>query len=493
MGVEDAVPDRLGVAVECAGGLLQALGREPGGRAAVVAFAGRGVLRCPLTENLGAVDDALKALRPGEVKPGGTDLGAALEAAVDAFDETEPAEGRTIVLLTDGEDHAGAWNAELPRLKASKIIVHAVAIGDAQQGHPVPVRTKRGATGEVQSLRHLGQTVLSTRSDEALEAVTKATSGALVRVGLASADLASLYDERIAPIARRKREALRVPERVDRYAFFVLGALAVGLGTAWPGLRRFPTLALLVLFVVPGAAPSGETAASAVKTGQELYASGRYPEALLAFERAVALAPTLPVPRYNAGAALFQLGRYREAGMRYHEARDRAGAALRIKIDFALGNVAVAEADYGEAVRWYDSCVQTRMPGAEYTAVRRDAGINRAYAERRRPPPEDAESGNRRSTPKTSESPNDQGPRDRRDAPTDGSAQGPGGSQSRKGSSPRSNSPRGKGQAAERGDTPQADSPEGQLDEAVSNVRQARQRRLADESSSVPDAERKDW
>ena len=45
---------------------------------AVVAFAGRGVVRCPLTENLGAVDSALQALRPGDVRPGGTDLGAAL-------------------------------------------------------------------------------------------------------------------------------------------------------------------------------------------------------------------------------------------------------------------------------------------------------------------------------------------------------------------------------------------------------------------------------
>ena len=86
MGVEDAVPSRLAVAVEAAESMVTALASEPAAnRVAVVAFAGRGVQRCPLTENLGAVLDALHRLRPGTVRPGGTDLGAALDAARDAL------------------------------------------------------------------------------------------------------------------------------------------------------------------------------------------------------------------------------------------------------------------------------------------------------------------------------------------------------------------------------------------------------------------------
>ena len=69
MAAEDAVPNRLGVAIEDAESLVTALARGPANRAAVVAFAGRGVLRCPLTENLGAVLDALHRLRPGRCGP----------------------------------------------------------------------------------------------------------------------------------------------------------------------------------------------------------------------------------------------------------------------------------------------------------------------------------------------------------------------------------------------------------------------------------------
>ena len=115
MAAEDAVPDRLGLAVEAASSLVRALAREPGNRVAVVAFAGRGVLRCPLTENLGAVSDTLHTLRPGDVRPGGTDLGAGLTAALEAFgnreQEPEQAGGRTIVVFSDGEDHVGSSDA----------------------------------------------------------------------------------------------------------------------------------------------------------------------------------------------------------------------------------------------------------------------------------------------------------------------------------------------------------------------------------------------
>src|SRR5262249_29225968 len=85
-------------------------GPAGGERAAVVAFAGRGAARCPLTENLGAVHAVLAALRPGEIQPGGTDLAAGLDAALDAFDDQETTGGRTIVIFSDGEDHVGAWS-----------------------------------------------------------------------------------------------------------------------------------------------------------------------------------------------------------------------------------------------------------------------------------------------------------------------------------------------------------------------------------------------
>jgi Ca-activated chloride channel family protein len=203
MGVEDAVPNRLAAAVEAAESLVNALAREASSRVGVVAFAGRGVVRCPLTENLRAVLDALHKLRPGGVNPGGTDLGRALDAARDALGPERHAEGRAIVVFSDGEDHAEAWSSRLDRLREEDIVVHAVAIGDLDHGHPVP----DGKSAE--PLRYHGEQVLSQRKDLALESVARRTDGSIVKLGLASGDLGTLYQTKIDLLDRRLRVAHR--------------------------------------------------------------------------------------------------------------------------------------------------------------------------------------------------------------------------------------------------------------------------------------------
>ncbi|MCI4370804.1 MAG: VWA domain-containing protein, partial [Thermoplasmata archaeon] len=183
MAAEDAVPDRLGVAIEAGSSLLRALATGEGNRASVVAFAGRGVVRCPLTAHLDSAVDVLRGLRAGDVQPGGTDLGAALDTAIGAFDDEEHEEGRTIVVFSDGEDHVGSWASEIDRLRVGGIIVHSVAIGDPLRGHPVPsIRlgpSKKDREPEVETRR----------SDVAFEAISKATGGAVVPLGLAAMDL----------------------------------------------------------------------------------------------------------------------------------------------------------------------------------------------------------------------------------------------------------------------------------------------------------------
>ena len=195
MGAEDAVPNRLGVAVEAARSLVAALGREGGNRVAVVAFAGRGVVRCPLTENLGAVDSALQALRPGDVRPGGTDLGAALGAALEAFDDQEHEEGRTIVLFSDGEDHGQDWEANVNRLRQARVIVHSIAIGDREAGTPGPVGPRR----RVLDLRRCPGPVTSIRRSLPGPLESHRRGGRPARVG-----------------HRRPRRPLRHPDRPGR-------------------------------------------------------------------------------------------------------------------------------------------------------------------------------------------------------------------------------------------------------------------------------------
>jgi Ca-activated chloride channel family protein len=524
MGVLDAVPSRLAVAVEAAESLVNALASEPANRVAVVAFAGRGVIRCPLTENLGAVLDALHRLRPGVVRPGGTDLGAALEVGRDALGPEPHAAGRAIVIFSDGEDHLDRWAARVDRLKQEDIVVHAVAIGDPDQRHPVP----DGKTSE--PLLYRGEAVLSRRVDTALEAIVAQTDGSLVRLGLASGDLGVLYQTKIEPAARRRRESTRPADRTERFPLFLISALTflvAGCGPAtrrwnWPWhwsvyvnwqSRRFLrkagiTAAMLVLTGLglgagQAIAPTKPaSAAQAISQGQAAYQLGHWEAALAAFETAISRAPESAIPRYDAGAALYQLGRHAEARQHYNEARERADRSLRTKIDYALGNTALAAGDLPEAIRSYDACVASTSPGPALDAVRRDAAINRKFAL------EQPQALSPQDEKRSGDAPRPRDPQRRKNANRKGQGNAPsadgepeddpgggGGDQPDRDQKPRGRRRMG-GAGGGRTSPPGArgDTPDDRLDAALEHIRDAQKRRLPDEQPPVSASDdRKDW
>jgi Ca-activated chloride channel family protein len=523
MGVEDAVPNRLAVAVESAESMVHALAGDPANRVAVVAFAGRAVVRCPLTENFGAVLDALHRLKPGVVSPGGTDLAAPLESARDAFGKEEHAQGRSIVLFSDGEDHLDRWSAQVERLRQENIMVHAIAIGDAEHGHPVP----DGHATE--KLTHNGEPVESRRIDKALEAIALGTDGSLIRLGLTTGDLGTLYRAKIEPAARRRRESANPANRAERFPLFLMAALTLLLTSTWPAKRRWSLrlpwhwgfrrrvgyhgllvilFASLLVLGSSGQAPAPavtESAPDAIARGQAAYRLGRWEQALAAFQAASERAPASPIPRYDAAAALYQLGRYSEARQYYLDAASRADAHLRTKIDYALGNTFLAEGDVAGAIKSYDACVASTVQGAELDAVRSDAAINRRFAleqPRSMNIPKDDRSGNE---PKARKSEGRRGPNRRKnpdalpsdEEPPQESGNGGSGRQEGRDQDPKPSPRRRFGGAGGSRTTPAGatgETPEERLDAALDQIRESQKRRLPDEEPPPSqNRDHKDW
>ncbi len=486
MGARDAVPDRLSVAIESAESLVNALGRSPGDRVAVVAFAGRGVRRCPLTQTLGAAIEVLHELKPGGVQPGGTDLGAALDAAREAFDDQEHAGGRTVVLFSDGEDHEDRWREALDRVRGEGIVVHTVAVGDPNQGQEVPA-----SSGE--PLVFQGEPVLSTRSDRSLEMIATRTGGAFIPLGLSTTDLGNLYRSRIEPVAARTRISRFAAEPPERFRVFLLFGLTLAIAAAWPtrprpfartGQLTFAALCGLI-FVGAGATadPSG-----IIESGRAEFAAGRFDDALSWFKKAILVAPGHAVPRYDAAATLYRLGRFEEATNYYRAARKSASPFLRAKIDFGLGNTMLCRADFATAIRHYEDCISSRVPGIELDRLRQDALINKKYAEE--------QARNTLANPDAEGKPQESPDNSRSNNPPSSGQQESKPSPINPANVPESGIPsgrRGSGGAGGYGPPPPSGSPEDQLAHAVDNVKNARAGRLPEAVNHEDRDHLKDW
>lgn len=490
MGVEDAVPDRLGLAVEAAVGLVRTLGADPGrgDRVAVVAFAGKGVLRCPLTENLGAVVAALRALRPGGVLPGGTNLAAALEASTEAFDRQDHAAGRSVILFSDGEDHDNPWRPALDRARNRGLIVHVVAVGDDAQGHPVPSLPRSGPS--MKSLTFSGQPVLSRRDDSALRAIGEGTAGAFVPLGLATANLGVLYAERIEPVARARRAGLQVTEPAERFGLFLLGALGFGVFACLPralkprASRERIVLSAMVLLVmgIPGAGPETDLH-ELVEQGGRDFAEGRFEPALACFSKAVEIAPSHALLLYNRAATLYQLGRFEDARADYLRARPLADPSLQAKIDYGLGNTAVSLRALEDALRYYDDCLGSTARGAEIEEVRRRARGNRRFVveQSQRAPTPGEEAGREKPDAGPSTQTGEESPGEAPSDASEGSSPSPSGMRGPGGSGGSGPAPRGQGEPGDR------------LEQALANVREARDQRLESRAPREAAIGFKDW
>lgn len=215
MLAEDVAPNRLERARLEIARLIRGL---DGDRVGLVAFAGNAFVQSPLTADYGAALMFLSAMDTDLIPTQGTDLGRALDVALDAFEEGATGDQQVLVVVTDGEDHEGAIDAAVDRATAMGIRIHTVGIG-SPDGEPIPVTDE---TGRRQGfLRDDEGTVVTTRLEEGpLRDVARRTGGRYVPAYAGTTALQDLVDE-IAAGAGEERESRQVTQFDEQYQIFL--------------------------------------------------------------------------------------------------------------------------------------------------------------------------------------------------------------------------------------------------------------------------------
>jgi len=397
MDARDAPPSRLERAVRVAGDVLAGLG--PGDRAALAAFAGRGVLLTPLTPDAGALREMLSGFDGELMQNRGSELGAGVREAIAAFEDGSR-RPRVLLLLSDGEAPLGQDESDLGTPEAVQAGVRVVAVGlGSDAGATVPDHG-------VPLLDGAGRVVISRRDQARLAALVTATGGELEPTdAFGAVDPAHL-------LARLRRDApnapgVRVERRVPRLWVWPVAALAFGLllseGASGFGLRRLPlrrrqaALAalsgLVVLWLVPAAEPAAPDSSDAGAERTE-------PMPLDELEALAEERPADPLVLLRLGLARSRESLHEDAARAYLaaglHAQDPALAAIAWYdlgvAELAQGNLPAARDAFFDALALEPRDAQTQF-NLEWTL--------RALVEHPPPPRESKEPGRR--PPKESE------------------------------------------------------------------------------------------
>ncbi len=101
-----------------------------GDRVGLIAFAGRATLECPLTDDYESVSMVLKSLTTASAVQLGTDIGAALELAEQAFNAAGGS--NILILISDGEDLENSGVQQAARLATTGKKIYTMGVGTAE-------------------------------------------------------------------------------------------------------------------------------------------------------------------------------------------------------------------------------------------------------------------------------------------------------------------------------------------------------------------------
>lgn len=218
MLADDIKPDRLSAAKRKIEDLLRVL---KGDRIGLVAFAGSAFTYCPLTLDYGAFRLFLDDLDTSVIPLGGTALDVAIERSISSFD-TKIKKHKTVILITDGEDHSGRAIDAAKLAKENGIIIYTIGIGK-KDGSYIKVKDKEGK--EVLLKDRQGQVIKSRLDEVMLNKIALETGGIYTPAYGTEWGLENIYTNEISKIEEKELGSERIKRYENRFQIPLIIAL----------------------------------------------------------------------------------------------------------------------------------------------------------------------------------------------------------------------------------------------------------------------------
>ena len=200
MAAEDVGSSRIAAAKAVAKRVVE----HHGGRVALLTFEAAADVVSPLTNDGEAILSLLDTIQPGEVGIPGSDLGAAIEKAVQLV-QIDTAQKADVILISDGEEQGRRVSEALRLARTRGVTISTILVG-TEEGGPIPT-----ADGVLRD--ESGEVVVTHGRSDVLERIARESGGTFLRNPFTDRALDPLLSRTEAGPAREKD--VRVP--VDRY------------------------------------------------------------------------------------------------------------------------------------------------------------------------------------------------------------------------------------------------------------------------------------
>lgn len=172
MLAQDVQPSRLEKAKRLVAQLVDKMENDKVG---MIVFAGDAFTQLPITSDYISAKMFLESIDPSLISKQGTAIGAAVSLATRSFTPQEGV-GRTIIVITDGENHEGEAVEAATEAAKKGIQVNVLGIG-LPDGAPIPVE----GTNDYRKDRE-GNVIVTRLNESMCQEIAKAGNGLYVRV-----------------------------------------------------------------------------------------------------------------------------------------------------------------------------------------------------------------------------------------------------------------------------------------------------------------------
>ncbi len=349
MLAKDVQPNRLEKAKLLIGKLIDRLN---GNRVGLVVFAGNAYPQMPLTTDASAAKLFLGSISPDLVPTQGTNISEALLLA-DRMMNTQEKKYKSILLISDGEDHDEDADATAKQLKEHGVVINTIGIGSpdgAQLYDPNTNDVKRDAEGNV---------VVSKLNEKALQDLAAATGGTYQLLG----ETETAVKNTLAELDNMDKKAITdttFTNYTTYFYWFVLVAMVLLIiellmpekkKNATPAKVKPAKKAIAAMLLLFATTAFSQKENDAIRKGNDAYKKQQFDVASKDYAEALKENNNNPTANFNLGNTWFKAGKYDTAAQQYDALANNAhDKSLQAKSYYNKGVSLIKDKKLKEAI-----------------------------------------------------------------------------------------------------------------------------------------------